>query len=109
MRENDSGVGQQPAPIARMMPALAQIDRKVEIHRAAGAEEDRWPLRREARSVRGDQHIGGEAVLVLPAHLAQPRRADLLTGLDQEDRIEAEPAARPEDAVERAEGDRGLA
>src|SRR5712691_2621162 len=109
MRENDSGVGQEPAPITGMMPAVAQIDREVEIHRAAGAEEDRRPLRRQARSVRGDQHIGGEAVLVLPAHLAQARRADLLAGLDQEDRIEAEPAARLEDAVERGEVDRVLA
>ena len=61
----DAGIGQQPAPIARMMAALAQIDDEVEIHRAARPEKDRRPLRREARPVRGDQHIGREPVLVL--------------------------------------------
>ena len=65
MRQDHAGVGEQPAPIAGMMAALAQVDDQVEIHRAARAEEDRRPLRREARPVRGDQHIGGEPVLVL--------------------------------------------
>jgi hypothetical protein len=77
-----------------MMPALAQFDGKIEIHRAPGAQEDRRPLRRKARPVRGDRHVGGEPVLVLPAHFAQPGRADLFAGLDQQHRVEAEPPAR---------------
>jgi hypothetical protein len=56
-----------------MMAALTQIDDQVEIHRAAGAEKDRRPLRREARPVRGDQHIGPQPVLEHAAHLAQTR------------------------------------
>jgi len=82
MRQDDSGVGEEPAPIAGMVAAFAQIDDQVEIHRAARPEKDRRTFRREARPVRGDQHIGAEPVLVQPAHLAQPRRADLFAGLD---------------------------
>jgi hypothetical protein len=109
MREDDTRVGEQPAPIARMMAALAQIDDQVEIHRAAGAEKDRRPLRRETRPVRGDQHIGPQPVLVVPADFAQAGRADLFAGLDQEHRIEAEPAAGPQHAIERGQVDRVLA
>ena len=71
VRQDDAGIGQQPAPIAGMMAAFAQIHDQVEIHRAARPEKDRRPLRREARPVRGDQHIGAQPVLVFPADLSQ--------------------------------------
>jgi hypothetical protein len=109
MRQDDAGIGQQPTPIAGMMPAFAQIHDQVEIHRAARAEKDRRPLRREARAVRGDQHIGLEPVFVFPANLAQPGRADFFAGLDQEHRIEAEPASNLQHAIERRHVDRVLA
>jgi|HubBroStandDraft_4_1064222.scaffolds.fasta_scaffold00243_4 hypothetical protein len=109
MREDDTRVGEQPAPIARMMAALAQIDDQVEIHRAAGAEKDRRPVRRQARPVGGDQHIRRKFVLVLPADLAQAGRTDLLPCLDQQFGVEAEPATRLQHAIHRGDVDRVLA
>ncbi len=109
MRQDNARVGQQPAPIARMMPALAQIDDEVEIHRSARAEKDRRPLGRQAGAVGGDQYIGGEAAFLLPANLAQTGRADLLAGLQQQDRVEPKPSARLQHGFEGREVDRMLA
>ena len=33
MRQDETGIGDQPAPVARMMPALAQIDDEIEVER----------------------------------------------------------------------------
>ena len=41
-----------------MMSALAQIDDQVDRLAAAGAQEQRRLVRRDARAVRGDQQIG---------------------------------------------------
>ena len=73
MRQDDAGIGKQPAPVAGVMAALAQIDDQVDQVAAARAEEQRRPVGRDARTVRGDQEVGLEqAVLVPLAQLAQP-------------------------------------
>ena len=94
MRENDSGVGEEPAPVAGMMTAVAQIDDQVDRVPAAGAQKERRLAGCDPRPVGRNQKVGAErAVLVLLAQLAQSRRADLFTHLDQEFDVEAEPAA----------------
>ena len=77
-----------------MVPALAQVDTQVEVERTARAQEDRRPRGGEARSVGGDQHIGGEALLVGGAQFAQPRRAGFLAGFIEHLQVEPEAAAR---------------
>ena len=93
MRHDDAGVGQQPAPVAGMMAALAHRELQVEVQRAAGAAEDGRPAMVEPRSVRGDQRIGLERILVGLAEVGEARRAGLLAGLDQDGRVEAQRAA----------------
>ena len=44
MREQDAGVGEQPAPVARMMAALARVDAQSRSSCAARAEEDGRPF-----------------------------------------------------------------
>src|SRR5215469_10606846 len=92
-----------------MVAALAQVDDEVEIHRTTRAEKDRRALRCEARTVRGDQHVGLQPRLFLAADFAQAGRADFLPGLQQEDRVEAETATRLQHSFERGDVDRVLA
>ena len=109
MRQDDAGIGQQPAPVAGMMAALAQIDGEVEIIGAPCAEKDRRPLRTEPRPVGTDKNVGGEQVLVLLAELFQARRTGLLPRLDQQFRIESERSPGPQHGFQRGDIDRVLA
>src|SRR5262249_9791711 len=93
----------------RMMATFARIDPEVDRVGAAAAEIDGRALRRQARSIGRNQHIGGKARAVVSANLAQARRARLLAHLDQPFEIEAEPAARCEDGADRGKSDRVLA
>ena len=56
------GIGEQAAPIAGMMPALAQIHVEMDADAAAAAEEDGRPVRRQPRPVGGEQQIGLQLV-----------------------------------------------
>src|SRR5712692_4993603 len=106
MRQDDSRIGEQAAPVAGMMRALAQIDDQLDRVAAARAEKDRRLLRRDARSVRGDQQIRLEEFLpVLGAQLAQSGRTDFLAHLDQDLDVEAEPSALGEHRRERRDID----
>ena len=89
----DAGIGDQPAPVAGVMPALAQVADEIEIDGAAAAERHGRPLRLHARAVGGDQHVGGEVRLVRGHQLGQALGARLLAHLDDELGVEAEPAA----------------
>src|SRR5262245_66593134 len=94
MREDDAGIGEETAPVAGMMGALAQIDDEVDRVAAARAEKQRRPLGRDPRAVRGDQQIRPqEFMLVLGAKLAQSGGAHFLSHLDQNLGVEAEAAA----------------
>src|SRR5207253_5765083 len=105
----DRRIGEQPAPIARVMPALARGDREIDRMGAAAAERKRGAVARHARAVRGDEHVGSKQIAVLRAYFAQARRPGLLAHLDEPFGVEAEPAAHGEYGGERREVDRVLA
>jgi len=84
-----------------MVAPFAQVHREVEVERAARAEEQRRPRRRQPRAVRGDQHVGAKARAFPLAHGAQARRPRLLARLEEDAHVEAEPAARFQNACER--------
>ena len=109
MRQDDAGVGEQAAPVAGMVAALAQGELEVEVERAARAAEDGRPAMVEPRAVRADQGIGLERRLVGLAEIGQPGRAGLLAGLDQDGRVEAEVAALLQHAGKGCDVDRVLA
>ena len=102
MREQDRRVGQNAAPVARMLARLPELDDEIEVERAAAAEEQGRLVGRETRAVGGEQQIGGQLRLMALADLAQPRRADLLAGLDQDLGIEAEALALGDDHAQSA-------
>jgi hypothetical protein len=56
------GIGQHAAPVAGMMPAVAQLDVEVYPDSAAAAEEDGRAIRREPGSIGGQKQIGLEFV-----------------------------------------------
>ena len=58
LREDDPGVGEQAAPIARMVAAFAQVHHEVHVERAARAEKDGRAVGCQARTVGSDQHVG---------------------------------------------------
>jgi len=76
-----------------MVRALPQRHPQREPRGAARAQEDRRPIGRHPRPVRGDQQVGRQVTGVLGAELAQSRRAGFLAGLDEDLQVEAEPAA----------------
>src|SRR5690606_39827350 len=100
---------EKAAPVARMMPALAQVDDEIEIAGAAVAERDGGPIRRDARAVGADEDVGGEIRLVGLDDVAHAGGAVLLAGLDHEFGVEAELAADREDGLQRQHVDRVLA
>jgi hypothetical protein len=73
--EDDTGIGDQAAPIAGMMRAVAQGDAQAEVLQPARAEHHRRPRRVEARPVRRDQHVCGEPVTLRHAEITQAARA----------------------------------
>src|ERR1051326_7052246 len=76
------------------MTALAQIDVKIDRIAAAGAEKNRRHVRRVARAVGADQHVGLEQTVAMRgADLAQARRTDLFGHFDENFAVEAERAA----------------
>ncbi len=77
-----------------MMAAFAQIDDQIEILGSAGAKENRRPIRRYPRPVRGDEHVGGERIQVGLDHFCQAGRTVLLARLNHKFGIEAEAPAR---------------
>ena len=106
MREDDAGIGEQAAPVAGMMGALAQIDDKVDRVAAARPKKQRRPIGRDPRAVRGDQQIRPqEFILVLGAKLAQSGGAHFLSHLDQNLGVEAEAPTLGDDRGERGDVD----
>ena len=92
-----------------MVPALARVDLQRVVDDAARAEIDGRPVRRDARPVGGDQHVGGQPLPVGLCEGAQPLRPDFLAGLDKELRVEAEPPALRQHGLQRGERDAVLA
>ena len=91
MGKDDTGIGQQAAPIPGVVRAFSQIHEQVDQVSAARTEINCRLPRRYPRAVRGDQDIRLEqAVLVLVTKVVQPGRADLLSHLNQKFRVEAE-------------------
>ncbi len=109
MNELHRRIGEQPAPIAGMMAALAGVDRQIDRIGAAAAEIDGRPFLGEPRTVGGDQHVGAERLAVFGAQFAQARGAGLLAHLDQPLGVEAELAALGENGIESCEIDAVLA
>src|SRR5205085_5759438 len=56
--ENSRGIGKDAAPIAGMVPAVAQIDVEMDAQSAAAAEKNSGALRREPRAIGGEKQIG---------------------------------------------------
>ena len=67
------GIGQHPAPIAGMMPAVAQVDVEMNPQAAAAAEKDGGTVGGKPGSVGGQKQIGLEIFAQLFADLAQIR------------------------------------
>ncbi len=110
MRQDDPRIGQQAAPVAGVMPALAQVDDQVDHVAAARTQEDGRPIGRDARAVGGDQHIRlQETMLVLDAELTQAARAHFLSHLDEHLGVEAEPTALGQHRRKRCDIDAVLA
>ena len=86
-------IAQQPAPVAGMVRALAQLQLQVEVGDAARAEEQRRQVGPQPRAVGGDQRIGGQRLALQRAELGQARRAGFFAGLEQPGDVEAQPAA----------------
>src|SRR5262245_63100581 len=76
-----------------MMPAVAQVHVEMDTQAAAATKENRRPLRRQSRAIGGEEQVGGQFLAKTLADLAKVGRADLLPGLDDEFRVEAELAA----------------
>ena len=93
MRQDDARVGEQPAPVAGMVAAFAQVDHQVHVERAARAEEHGRLAWLQARAVGGDEHVRLQEILVLGTDFPQSGGTHLLAGLDQHLEIEAQLAA----------------
>src|SRR3954466_6129997 len=92
------------------MPAIAQLHFEMDADAAAATEEDGRAISRKPRPVGGKEQVGPELVAQRFAHLAQVRRAALLSSLDDELCIEAELApARLADRTQRRQIDAVLA
>ena len=90
-----AGIGEEAAPVAGMMAALARVDRQVEGDAAARAEEDRRPFGAQAagrrrRSARRPRTARDARV----QSSRRPGEPHLLAHLDQVLGVEAELAAR---------------
>lgn len=71
MREDDARVGDQAAPVARVVSALPRVDGEGEVERAASAEVDRGAAGLKARAVGGDERVGFQELLVLLAEFLE--------------------------------------
>ena len=110
VRQDQPGVGQHAAPVARVMRMAAQIDLQVEQQRAARTEEQRGQVRRQARAVRCDEDVGLQGVAPLAAGGVQAGRADFLAAFDQHAGVEAQaPAALGQHLFQRGHVDAVLA
>ena len=109
MRELDAGVGDQAAPVARVVATRARVDAQVEVHAAARTQEHGGALGAQARSVGGHEQVGIEQCFVGLAQLAQARRAGFLAHLDQVLGVEAQTPARVQHVGQRLQVDRVLA
>ena len=108
--QHRAGVAQQPAPVARVVRALAQLQCQVEVGDAARAQEQRRRCGAQPRAVGGDQRVGGQRLALQRAELGQAGRAGLLAGLEQPLGVEAElAAARFDHPGQRGEVDAVLA
>jgi hypothetical protein len=58
MRENDTWICEETAPVAGMMAALAQIDDELDRMAAARAEKKRRPIGCGARAIGCNEQIG---------------------------------------------------
>ena len=97
-----AGIGEQAAPVAGVVSALAQIDAEREVAAAAVAKRDVGLADLRARAVGGEEGVGGEVGLVGLDDLLQALGAVLLAHLEEELVVEAEGAARGENDACRA-------
>ena len=107
--QHDPRIGQQTTPIAGVVTTFAEIDRQVEVERATGSHEDGGHLRCEPGAIRADQQVGAQQIAVQSRELVQAGRADLLAGVDQEDRVETESSAGLQHRAQGRDIDRVLA
>ena len=105
-----AGIGEQPAPIAGMMAALAQIDDQVEIDRAARAEKDRRASSAQAAARRRRSARRRRARLACCAQNSR-RPGEPISSPVSISTLQLKPscAALGEHGVERGEVDRVLA
>ena len=109
MGQHNTRIAQQPAPVAGVVTALAQIECEVEVACAARTKKNCRPTGLQTWAVRGDEHIGGQQFLLLLANFTQPRRANLFAGFDQHLKVKAQTPALFKYRIHRSEVDRVLA
>ena len=88
--QHRAGVLQQPAPIAAVVRAFAQLQREVEVHRAARTQEHRGAVAAQARAVAGDQHVGTQRLALRRAEGRQAGAAGFFAGFQQPLHVEAQ-------------------
>ncbi len=108
MGKDQRRICQQAAPVARVMRTLAQIDGQVETDAPARSHEHGRRIRLQARSVRGDQHVGRQPVLVRSEKLGQPGRTGFFAHLDQDLAVEPQRATRFQHCFQRCDVDQML-
>ena len=109
MRQQNAGVGNQPAPVAGVMRTSPKINGQIEIHHAARTEKNRRAFWCHARAIGGDEHIGAQCIAMGCAKFVQAGRAGFLARFNQELDIEAKFAARFKHTFERTNVDGVLA
>jgi hypothetical protein len=82
--QDDAWIGEQAAPMTGVMASLAEFDDKVDGDAAAGAQRNVGNRHALARSVEGDEHIGGTEVAMLAEERQQSGGAGSLAGLDHD-------------------------
>src|SRR3954470_18960843 len=93
-----------------MDPAGADVDNQIEVEAAAGAGAERGDGGVCPRPVAGEEHVGGEFLLVGGDDLGEAFGPAFLAGLDDELDVEPElAAARRDNGFERGEVDDVLA
>src|SRR5262249_11397861 len=69
VRELDRRIGQEPAPIAGVMRAVARVDDQIERISTAVAEKDRRPVGCEPWTIGSDENVGREPRAIFGAEL----------------------------------------
>ncbi len=108
MGEDDDRVGQQPAEFAGVVVIVPQVNDEIKAIAAPRSHEHCGGIDGKPRSIRRDQNISGQGLLVQAAEIAQAVGTGFLGHFDQDLRVEAEPAFGANDGFQRLDVDEML-